>query len=49
MTEVKERRILCPNIIQQFWPKIANIKRLKQLPTLQKLEAYVQQVSHDLQ
>jgi hypothetical protein len=41
MTGVKERRILCSNIIQQFWPTIASIKRLKYLPTLEKLEAYV--------
>jgi hypothetical protein len=41
MTGVKERCILYPNIIQQFWPTIENIKRLKQLSALEKLEAYV--------
>jgi hypothetical protein len=46
MTGVKERRILCPIIVQQFWPTIANIKRLKQLPTLEKLQAHMYKKFH---
>jgi len=38
---VKERRVLNPNIAQQLWPTIVHIKKLKQIPTLEKLQAHM--------